>query len=293
VPRDLYEHPPGLADRRRAGLSRRALFMLRPAREPPPVVDHEHANERVRRARERGGHDPLLRLLEPVAGVVAGLADVGPGARVLDVGAGDGNVALACAGRGAEVAACDPAPAMVERGRRRCGRDVDWTVAGAEALPYPDFEFDVVLSSFGAALAPRPEVAASELVRVARPGGVVILTAWTPRGLPGGLDRLAAEIEPPRGVPAPSEWGMQTAARERLGSLLDGLELRTRTVRLGFGDADAAFETLARTLPLDPARHIELRPGFDALLRSTNDGFDAVEIPARYLIARGTRPPSR
>jgi hypothetical protein len=82
-------------------------------------------------------------------------------------------------------------------------------------------------------------------------------------------------------------------ARERLGTLLDGVELRTRTVRLGFEDADAAFDALVRTLPLDPARHAELRHGFDALLRSTDDGFDSVEIPARYLIARGIRASSR
>src|SRR5918996_1193588 len=102
------------------------------------------------------------------------------------------------------------------RGRlSRRGDDVGWAVADAEALPYPDSVFDAVLSTFGATLAPRVDLAARELVRVARPGGVVILTAWIPRGLPGRLDEIAHDLESPPGVPSPSEWGVQAGARDR------------------------------------------------------------------------------
>jgi SAM-dependent methyltransferase len=291
--RDLYERPPRGPDRGRGRLSRRALLGLRPVPDAAADVDYRDASERIRLAWEREGHELLLRRLEPVAEVVADLADVSPGARVLDVGAGDGNVAIACARRGAEVAACDPAPAMVERGLARCGADVGWAVADATALPYADAVFDAVLSSFGAALAPRAELAARELLRVARPGGVVILTAWIPRGLPGQLEEFANDLAPrPAGVPSPGDWGVQAVARDRLGPLLEGLELRTRTVPLRFADADTAFDALARTLPLEPSRRTELRPDFDALLRSTNNGVTVVELPARYLIARGRRPPA-
>jgi SAM-dependent methyltransferase len=293
MPRDLYERPPRGPTRGRGRLSRRALLGLGPMPLRESDIDHRCVSDQVQMAWDRGGHEPLLRQLEPVAEVVADLADVAPGARVLDVGAGDGNVAIACARRGAEVAACDLTPTMVERGLARCGDDVGWAVADAEALPYADAVFDAVLSAFGATLAPRAELAARELVRVARPGGIVILTAWIPRGLPGRLDEIAHDLElHPAGVPSPSDWGIQAVARDRLAPSLEGIELRTRTVSLRFGDADAAFRALARALPLDPSRHGELRPEFDALLRSTNDGVAGVELPARYLIASGRRPPA-
>jgi SAM-dependent methyltransferase len=293
VARDLYQRPPGGPDLGRARLSRRALLGLGQAPTSGSETDHRDATAWVRAAWERDGHEVLLRQLEPVAEVVVGLAKLGPGTRVLDVGAGDGNVALAGARRGAEVAACDLAPAMVERGRARCGPDVEWSVAGAEELPYPDSDFDAVLSAFGTALAPRPEVATRELARVARPGAVVIVTAWIPRGLPGGLDKLAERLaRPSPAASSASDWGVQAVARDRLAPLVEGLELRTRTVPLRFPDADAAFDALSRRLPLETDRLAALRPDFDALLRSTNDGVGVVEIPARYLIALGTRPES-
>ena len=288
---DLYERPPRAPDLGRVRLSRRALLGLGPTPVYRAEIDDQGVGERVRAAWEREGHESLLRQLEPVAEVLAGLASLGRGTRVLDVGAGDGNVALACARRGGEVAACDLAASMVERGRARCGPDVEWSVADAQELPYPDAAFDAVLSAFGAALAPRPEPTARELVRVVRPGGLVVMTAWIPRGLPGGLDKFAERLAPSSaGASSPSAWGIQAVARDRLAPLVDGLELRTRTVPLRFPDVDAAFDTVARTLPLDSSKHAELRPHFDALLRSSNDGVAGVEVPARYLIARGSRP---
>ena len=75
---------------------------------------------------------------------------------------------------------------MVELGRARTeaeGFDVEWVEADAEALPFEDARFDCVGSVFGAFLAPRPEVMASELFRVVRPGNTVGLTAWVPGGV--------------------------------------------------------------------------------------------------------------
>jgi SAM-dependent methyltransferase len=252
-------------------------------------IDYAGAAERMLAGWERAGHEALLRELEPVASVLADLAGVGAGTEVLDVGSGDGNVALACLDRGARVAACDVAPAMVERGRTRCHR-ARWQVADAQALPYPDARFDAVLSSFGAVLAPRARRTARELVRVARPGGVVAITAWVPRGLPGRLDELVEELAPlPSGVRSPAVWGRQEAARKRLGDLLEDLELRLRSVVLRFPDAAAAFDALTRPYSLDAATRDLLRPDFDRLLASCNDSPTGVEISARYLVALGRR----
>src|SRR5438045_2545027 len=94
-----------------------------------------------------------------------------PGIEFLDVGAGNGNVAIAAAWRGASAVASDLTPAMVELGRQRSesdGVNIEWHEADAEALPFEDDRFDVVASAFGAMFAPRPEVVTGELFRVTR-----------------------------------------------------------------------------------------------------------------------------
>ena len=153
-----------------------------------------------------------------------------------------------------------------------------WRELDLQALPYPDGAFDAVISAFGAALAPRPRATAAELVRVVRPGGVVALAAWVPKGLPGRLDEL---LERPEGVRAPSDWGRQDVMRERLAPLLEDLELRTRTVQLRFPDAETFYGVLGA-----PARE---RAALDRLLASCNNAVEAVEIDARYLVGLGRR----
>jgi len=194
----------------------------------------------TRRLRELPVSETLLRALEPVEAVLAGAAVAGD---VLDL----------------------PLTAW---------RDLD-----LQDLPYPDATFDGVRSSFGAALAPRPRRMARELARVVRPGGVVALTAWVPRGLPGRADEL---VERPEGVRAPSDWGRQEVMTQRLAPLLDELELRTRTVQLRFADS----AELAAALHVPP----DLRPQLDRLLASCNNVAEGVEIDARYLLAVGRRP---
>src|ERR671914_2627963 len=115
-----------------------------------------------------GDYPELARVLEPAAVDLCDACAVSAGQEVLDVAAGDGNFALACAREGASVVACDISPGMVERGRARSAREgyeIEWLEADAEALPFDDSRFDCVGSSFGAFIAPRPEVVARELFR--------------------------------------------------------------------------------------------------------------------------------
>jgi SAM-dependent methyltransferase len=289
--RDIFGKPParGSAGGGDEAISRRALFRLRLSGAARRDIDVDGVLDRVRACWDRDGHEPLLRQLEPAAGLLADLALVAPGKRVLDAAAGDGNVALAAAERGAEVDACDLSPRMVERGKTRCPAAF-WRVADVQELPYDDGEFDAVLSSFGAQLAPRPRDTAEELVRVTKPGGFVGLSTWIPRGLPGRMDELVERIEPhPEGVPRPERWGVETVVRARLGPLLEDLQLRMRTLPLRFDSADAAFEALARAQPVDERDRDKLRPGFGRLLASCNSGAPAVDIDARYLVAVGRR----
>jgi SAM-dependent methyltransferase len=291
--RDTYGKPPprGAASGGESAISRRSLLRLRLSGHARRDIDYDSLTWRVCAPWDRDGHEPLLRQLEPAAELLADLTLVAPGKRVLDAAAGDGNVALAAARRGAEVDACDLSPRMAERGRARCPA-ASWRVADVQALPYDDGEFDTVLSSFGAQLAPNARAAAAELVRVARPGGFVALAAWIPRGLPGRLDELIEPFAPlPDGVPRPDRWGVQEVVRRRLGSLLDDLQLRTRTLPISFESVDAAFEALVRPHPLDAGQREALRPAFERVLGSCNNRPPAVEIDARYLAVVGRRKP--
>jgi SAM-dependent methyltransferase len=273
--RDAYALPPRPGP---AALSRRELLRLGRSRMWREDVDYEGATERVRAEWDAADRAPLLRALEPVAGELVAIAGVGVGDRVLDAAAGDGNVALACTRLGADVDACDLAPEMVRRGAARCGH-ARYRVGDIQALPYADDAFDVVLSAFGFALAPRALRAARELCRVCRPGGTVALAAWVPRGLPGGLFE---HLERPPGIPSPGLWGHEPRLRTRLESLLGDVAVRTRSVVLDLPSADALFEQLmARPTP-------GVRAAFDALLAAQNNRAGHAVVGARHLLVTGT-----
>lgn len=133
------------------------------------------------------------------------------GARVLDVACGSGNTSLAAARRMARVSGVDIVPALLEWARRRAeveGLELDLKEGDAQALPYDDASFDVVLSTFGAMFAPGQERTASELLRVCRPGGVIGMANWTPTSFVGDIFRLTARfVPPPVATRAAVEWG--------------------------------------------------------------------------------------
>src|SRR5262249_43534033 len=109
--------------------------------------------------------------LQIVGETLAEAVDIRSGERVLDVAAGNGNATLAAAHRFASVTSTDYVPALLEKGAARAkaeGLEVTFRVADAEALPFPDASFDVVLSTFGAMFTPQHARPAEEMVRVVR-----------------------------------------------------------------------------------------------------------------------------
>jgi ubiquinone/menaquinone biosynthesis C-methylase UbiE len=162
---------------------------------------------------------------------------VRPGDRVLDVAAGSGNAAVPAALAGARVTACDLTPELLDAGRREAGlrgAEVDWQEADAEALPFADGEFDVVLSCVGVMFTPHHQARADELVRVCRPGGTVGVLNWTPEGFVG---QLLATMKPyvapppPGAQPAPL-WGREEHVRRLLGERVGEAVARRGTVRV-------------------------------------------------------------
>ena len=151
--------------------------------------------------------------------------------QVLDVAAGNGNATIAAARRFARVTSTDYVPALLERGRRRAeadGYDITFEFADAEALPYSPADFDVVLSTFGVMFAPEHQKAASEMMRVCRPGGRIGLASWTPEGFIGDLFRVVAKHVPPMpGVRSPLLWG----TRAHVAQLFAGAKAVEHAVR--------------------------------------------------------------
>jgi ubiquinone/menaquinone biosynthesis C-methylase UbiE len=145
--------------------------------------------------------------------------DLRAGQRVLDVAAGNGNVALAAARRWCDVMATDYVPALLDRAQQRAAADglrIEFRVADAEALPFADESFDAVVSSFGVMFTPDQDRAAAELMRVCRRGGRIGLANWTPDGFIGQLFKtIGRHVPPPAGVRSPALWG----TRERLAQL--------------------------------------------------------------------------
>ncbi len=162
---------------------------------------------------------------------------VRPGQRVLDVAAGSGNAAIPAAVAGAAVTASDLTPELFDVGRRIAAEhdvELEWIEADAEALPFADNSFDVVMSCVGAMFAPHHQVTADELVRVARPGATIGMINWTSEGFIGNLFATMKPYAPPPppGASAPPLWGDEAHVRELFGDRVSDLTFRRQTVRM-------------------------------------------------------------
>ena len=214
------------------------------------------------------------------------------GARVLDVACGSGNTSLAAARRMARVSGLDIVPARLERAHRRAeaeGLELDLREGDAQALPYADASFDVVLSTFGAMFAPDQERTASELLRVCRPGGVVGMANWTPTSFVGDIFRLTARfVPPPVATRAAVEWGSGERLRELFGDRVASLRLSEHCWRHRFESAEQWVDVFRRWYgptvrafaALDEARAKDYAAELVALVHRYNRATDGTVLAA-------------
>lgn len=178
--------------------------------------------------------------------------DLQGGERVLDVACGTGNAALAAARRFADVTGADYQPRLLETARQRAvaeGLDVEFREADAEALPFDDATFDVVLSACGAMFAPDQERTASELLRVCRPGGRIGMVNWTPTSWVAEVGRtIGRYVPPPPGLPSPVRWGDAARLRELFGDDVE-IDAPMRTFLFRFPSASDHVEYFAGDYP--------------------------------------------
>ncbi|MCD4525423.1 class I SAM-dependent methyltransferase [Nocardioides sp. cx-173] len=227
---------------------------------------------------------------------------IAAGDRVLDVAAGSGNASVPAALAGADVTASDLTPELLEAGRARAEADdvsLSWEVGDAEALPYGDASFDVVMSCVGVMFAPFHRVAAAELLRVARSGARIGLIAWTPEGFIG---RMFATMRPyapapPPGAQPPPLWGDEAHVRDLLAEQVVDLTAVRRTVTVdGFATAVAFRDyfkacygpTIAVYRGLDEARAAALDEDLAALARDFDEGDGLMRWEYLLVTARRT-----
>lgn len=229
-----------------------------------------------------------------------GAVEARPGQRWLDVATGTGEIAVPAARQGASVTGIDIAPRLIEKARERASAarvHIALEVGDAERLPYPDGEFDVVVSGFGVMFAPDQRAADAELARVTRPGGRLGLLNWHPsRGVAEFFKVMGPYMPPPpEGAGNPFAWG----DRDRLSELLgDAFELRyeegdcpqpgtsAEEVWGLFTTAYGPTKTLADSL--DPERRGALWRDWIAYFDQFRNGA-GVSQPRPYLLVLGTR----
>ena len=266
----------------------------------PPDLSAVKAKQQA--AWSAGDYAIIGRTLQIVGENLCEAVNLRAGERVLDVASGNGNATLAAARHFAEVTSTDYVPSLLERGRARAeaeGLQVTFREADAEALPFADSTFDVVLSTFGVMFTPDQARAAREMLRVCRPGGRIGLANWTPGSFIGELFKVLGRYLPPAaGLRSPALWGTEERLKELFSDAEASIQATPRifnfryrspahwmeVFRTFYGPVNRAF------LALDTPRQDELeRDILNLLSRFDRGGAAGLVVPSEYLEVVVTR----
>lgn len=255
---------------------------------------------------EKGDFTRLAACMRDSGKELVGTLGIRPGMKILDLGCGDGTTALPAAQLGADVLGVDIAANLVAAGNARARvaglgnlRFEEGDASHLDALE--DDRFDLVVSIFGAMFAPRPFDVAKEMVRVARPGGRIVMGNW----IPGDPTLIAKVLQisaaytppPPQGFVSPVTWGLEDNVRERFvaaGVAPEAITCERATYTFRYAGAPRDFLAIFRdyygpTMNAFEAaekagRRANLQAELEALFAAENRGDAAsTEIPATYL----------
>jgi SAM-dependent methyltransferase len=263
---------------------------------PAGAIDLNALKARQHGAWSSGDYAIVGTTLQIVGEELCEALDIRAGQSVLDVAAGNGNATLAAARRWCDVVSTDYVPSLLERGRARASADglsVEFKEADAEALPFADAAFDVVVSTFGVMFTPNQDRAASELLRVCKSGGKIGLANWTPEGFIGQLFKtLGKYLPPPAGAKSPALWGTKARIDEMFGARANDIQIARRNFVFRYRSAEHFVEifktyygpVLKAFAALDSTSQDGLKRDILALIATMNRSADeTMVLPSEYL----------
>ncbi|MFK4510476.1 class I SAM-dependent methyltransferase [Bradyrhizobium daqingense] len=263
-----------------------------------PQPDLTAVKQRQHGAWSSGDYAVVGTTLQIVGEQLCEAVDIRAGSKVLDVAAGNGNATLAAARRWCDVTSTDFVPALLARGRERAAAEhltVEFREADAEALPFTDASYDVVLSTFGVMFTPDQDKAASELARVCRSGGKIGLANWTLQGFIGQLFKtIGKHLPPPAGVKSPALWGTKARLDEMFGNKASEITAEQRMFVFRYRSPDHWLDvfktfygpTLKAFAALDEIGQAALKRDLLALLGEFNHADDGtIVVHSEYLEA--------
>ena len=213
--------------------------------------ERDELTERSRRIWADGDYDRIAAGFRDEARAFVERLSLRPGQLVLDAAAGSGNLTIPAARTGAAVIGIDLVPSLLSAASQWAAREgltVTLDVGNVEELPYDDARFDVVVSMFGVMFAARPDRVMTELARVTRPGGRVVLANWSRHGFIGKMLAMHAKVAPaPAGVPSPLLWADETVLRERFDERTWELTTTPRMLTFHYPHTPAGTAELFRT----------------------------------------------
>lgn len=238
--------------------------------------------------------------------------EVRPAMRVLDVAAGSGALSLPAARVGAEVLATDISPAMVDRLKARAREEglsnLEAHTMDGHELALEDDTFDITGSQFGVMLFPDLQQGLSELVRVTKPGGHVVLVTMGP---PSEIEFLEFFLEAVRSAvpgftglpmdppPLPFQVSDPETLHEKLADAgLADIRVETANHRLEFESGTRMWGWVTASNPIGAEMVADLtakqitaaQTALDAKLRERSGGRGSAVLNNTVNIAIGTKP---
>lgn len=243
-----------------------------------------------------GRYDAVGDRIAPIAAEVVQAADRRrplDGAHLIDLACGTGSAALAAAARGAHVTGLDITPELVAIAAGRAGADaVSWHTGDASDTGLPAASFDVVVSNMGIIFVD-PQRQVAELVRLLKPAGLLVFSAWNRSATNPFFDPVVAVLGPPPAAGfSPDQWGDTEILTDRLAPHFDDIDVSGDVLLWEFESMTAALHFLRDESPMhvatfrraDPAQRDRLAAAFEEALRPHQDPSGSVAFTAPYVV---------